>query len=93
MEVKVVVVWCSCSWALLMVAIWLLWASFENEGEAMFAGWSCGGKEAKVVVFELWLFGDDVGGGDLVFGGWLVQNNDRKKKNGYLKASQPGEHE
>ena len=47
----------------------------------------------NVVVFELWLYGDDVGGGDLVVGGWLVQNNDRKKKNGYLKASQPGEHE
>ena len=53
---------------MLVVAIWLLWASFENGGEAMFAGWSCGGKEAKVVVFELWLFGDDVGGGDLVVG-------------------------
>ena len=26
---------------------------FGNGGEAMFAGWSCGGKEAKVVVFEL----------------------------------------
>ena len=53
----------------------------------------CGGKEAKVVVVGLWLFGNDVGGGDLVAGGWLVQNNDRKKKNGYLKGSQPGEHE
>ena len=57
----------------------------------MFAGWICGGKEVKVVVFELWLFGDDVGGGDLVVGGWLDQNNDRKKKNGYLKALQPVE--
>ena len=63
---------------MLVVAIWLLWASFENGGEAMFAGWCCGGKEVKVVVFELCLFGDDVGGGDLVVGGWLVQNNDRK---------------
>ena len=38
---------------MLVVAIWLLRASFENGGEAMFAGWSCGGKEVKVVVFEL----------------------------------------
>ena len=54
---------------MLVVAIWLLWASFGNGGEAMFAGWSWGGKEVKVVVFELWLFGNDVGGGDLVVGG------------------------
>ena len=60
---------CGCLGTMLVVAIWLLRASFENGGEAMFAGWSCGGKEAKVVVFELWLFGNDVGGGDLVVGG------------------------
>ena len=54
---------------MLVVVIWLLCASFGNGGEAMFAGWSWGGKEAKVVVFELWLFGNDVGGGDLVVGG------------------------
>ncbi len=54
---------------MLVVAIWLLWASFENGCEALLAGWSCGGKEAKVVVFELQLFGNDVGGGDLVVGG------------------------
>ena len=76
---------------MLVVAIWLLWASFENGGEAMFAGWSCGGKEAKVVVFESWLFGDDVGGCDLVVGGWLDQNNDRKRKMA-ISESQPGEH-
>ena len=40
----------------------------------------CGGKEAKVVVVWLWTFGNDVGGGDLVVEGWLVQNNDRKRK-------------
>ena len=74
---------------MLVVAIWLLWASFENGGEAMFAGWSCGGKEAKVVVFELWLFGDDVGGGDLVVGGWLDQNNDRKRKTAISKRRSP----
>ena len=32
----------------------------------------CGGKEAKVVVVWLWLFGNDVGGGDLVVGGVVL---------------------
>ena len=68
-KAKVVVVCCGGLGMMLVVAIWLLWASFENGGEAMFAGWSCGGNKAKVVVFELWLFGNDVGGGDLVVGG------------------------
>ena len=49
----------------------------------------CGGRKAKVVVVWLWLFGNDVGGGDLVVEIWLVQNNDRKRKT-YLKGSQPG---
>ena len=49
----------------------------------------CGGKEAKVVVVGLWLFGNDVGGGDLVVGGWLVQNNDRKRKTAISKGRSP----
>ena len=52
-----------------------------------------GGRKAKVVVFELWLFGDDVGGGDLVVGGWLVQNNDRKRKTAISKSRSPMNHE
>ena len=32
----------------------------------------CGGKEAKVVVVWLWLFGNDVGGGDLVVVGVVL---------------------
>ena len=49
----------------------------------MFTGgvvYGCGGEKAKAVVVWLCLFGDDVGGGDLVVGGWLVQNNDRNKE-------------
>ena len=49
----------------------------------------CGGKKAKVVVVGLWLFGNDVGGGDLVAGGWLVQNNDRKRKTAISKGRNP----
>ena len=49
----------------------------------------CGGNEAKVVVVWLWLFGNDVGGGDLVAGGWLVQNNDRKRKTAISKGCSP----
>ena len=47
------------------------------------------GKKAKVVVFELWLFGDDVGGGHLDVGGWLDQNNDRKRKTAISKRRSP----
>jgi len=44
-----VVVWQWCWWW--RFGCWR--ASFENGGEAMFAGWGCEGKGAKVVV--VWL--------------------------------------
>ena len=49
----------------------------------------CGGKGAKVVVVWLWTFGNDVGGGDLVVEGLLVQNNDRKRKTAISKGRSP----
>ena len=95
------VVWDWCWWW--RFGCWQV--SFENGGEAMFAGWGCGGKGVKTVTSDLrwrrltmarrsvtcfilclrvvvvdgsggrkakvvgvcwWLFGSDVGGGDLV---------------------------
>ncbi len=41
------------------------WAAFENGGEAMLAGWCCGGEGSGGLVE---LFGGVVGCGDLVVG-------------------------
>ena len=60
---------CGCLGMMLVVAIWLLWASLGMEVKRCLRGGVGGGKEVKVVVFELWLFGNDVGGSDLVVGG------------------------